>query len=289
MFDDIASADTWSAPITSKGRNEAEEWANPAQLAANHEVESMSDLIAADIAEQMEDGDLDGSTWEVRHVYRSRQRALGKFDPAKMLAAGTIVSMDDYARQVSVDQLEEHKPWDGDEVANARGAKITLSAKRMAETGVPPQEQDHLHAAAYVRGLEKVVAQHPVYEGVVQQMVSREGGSPQDWREHEYSGAVGRSSSGRPVRSFAEQMDQLRLDEVGSESAQQQARGAIAAGLRSSSAPGDRDRGVEVTSTSARVRRARVNQHYNEVETGGITGFGSDDAAPLQEAGYELG
>jgi len=42
-------------------------------------------------------------------------------------------------------------------------------------------------------------------------------------------------------------------------------------------------------SATARVRRARVNQHYNEVETGGITGIGRDDAAPLQDVDFELG
>ena len=280
--------DAWEGPITRKARNEVDE-VHFVPLTADRAVEDMSDLIAADITEQMEEGDPDGSTWEARHVYRSPQRALGEFDPSKMLAAGSIASIDDYASEVTVDELDAHRPWDDDRVANARGVRMVLSAKHMAGLGIPPQEQNHLHAAAYVRGLEKVVARHPSYEEVVQRMVSREGGSPQDWREHEYSGAVGRSSSERPERSFADQMGQLQLDEVGSESAQQQARGAITGGLRSSSAPGDYERGVEVTSTSARVRRARVNQHYNEIETGGITGFGSDDAAPLQEAGYELG
>jgi hypothetical protein len=42
-------------------------------------------------------------------------------------------------------------------------------------------------------------------------------------------------------------------------------------------------------STSAKVKRARVNQSYNEVDTGNITGFGSDDAAPLRDPGFELG
>lgn len=79
------------------------------------------------------------------------------------------------------------------------------------------------------------------------------------------------------------------LDTASSESSQQQARGAIVDGLRSSSTSGDYSSEVEVNSTATRVRRARVNQHYNEVETGGITGFGRDDAEPLQDAGYELG
>jgi hypothetical protein len=51
----------------------------------------------------------------------------------------------------------------------------------------------------------------------------------------------------------------------------------------------DADESVNPNNSSARVRRARVNQHYNEVETGGITGIGRDDAAPLQDVDFELG
>jgi hypothetical protein len=51
----------------------------------------------------------------------------------------------------------------------------------------------------------------------------------------------------------------------------------------------DAEDNLDPSSNSARVRRARVNQHYNEVETGGITGIGSDDAAPLQDVDFELG
>jgi hypothetical protein len=51
----------------------------------------------------------------------------------------------------------------------------------------------------------------------------------------------------------------------------------------------DAEEDLTPNSSSARVRRARVNQHYNEVETGGITGIGSDDAAPLQDVDFELG
>ncbi|MCY1718507.1 hypothetical protein OVA26_16345 [Microbacterium sp. SL62] len=39
----------------------------------------------------------------------------------------------------------------------------------------------------------------------------------------------------------------------------------------------------------AKIRRARVNQHYNEVQTGSIMGIGKDDAAPLQDVDFELG
>jgi hypothetical protein len=68
-----------------------------------------------------------------------------------------------------------------------------------------------------------------------------------------------------------------------------QARDSIVDGMRSTSEKADYDKSVESKSTSARVRQARVNQHYNEVETGGVTGFGSDDATPLQDVDFELG
>lgn len=41
--------------------------------------------------------------------------------------------------------------------------------------------------------------------------------------------------------------------------------------------------------TVAKIRGARVNQHYNEVKTGRIVGLGSDDAAPLQDVDFQLG
>lgn len=41
--------------------------------------------------------------------------------------------------------------------------------------------------------------------------------------------------------------------------------------------------------TAAKVNRARVNQHYNEVDTGSLTGIGSDDAKPLQDVDFQLG
>lgn len=40
---------------------------------------------------------------------------------------------------------------------------------------------------------------------------------------------------------------------------------------------------------ATKTARARVNQHYNDVDTGGILGIGSDDAAPLQDPGFQLG
>ena len=46
---------------------------------------------------------------------------------------------------------------------------------------------------------------------------------------------------------------------------------------------------VELHSTVKKIRSARVNQHYNEIETGSITGIGRDDATPLQDPGFELG
>ncbi|MCI4659598.1 hypothetical protein [Cryobacterium zhongshanensis] len=67
------------------------------------------------------------------------------------------------------------------------------------------------------------------------------------------------------------------------------ARETIVDGVRSTSPQSDYERGVELKSTASRIRRARVNQHYNEIETGGITGIGSDAAEPLQDVDFELG
>jgi hypothetical protein len=67
------------------------------------------------------------------------------------------------------------------------------------------------------------------------------------------------------------------------------ARETIVDGVLSTSAQADYEQGVELKSTASRIRRARVNQHYNEIETGGITGIGSDAAEPLQDVNFELG
>lgn len=46
---------------------------------------------------------------------------------------------------------------------------------------------------------------------------------------------------------------------------------------------------IALRGAARKNQRARVNQHYNQVETGGITGFGRDDAQPLQDPDFELG
>jgi hypothetical protein len=67
------------------------------------------------------------------------------------------------------------------------------------------------------------------------------------------------------------------------------ARAAIAAAARSTSTDIELADPKKRANAAARVRSARVNQHYNEVETGGIAGIGSDDAAPLQDVDFQLG
>lgn len=68
------------------------------------------------------------------------------------------------------------------------------------------------------------------------------------------------------------------------------ARAAILAGAMSTATEAEEGQDHTGSSrTSAKVQRARVNQHYNEIETGEITGFGSDSATPLQDVDFELG
>lgn len=69
-----------------------------------------------------------------------------------------------------------------------------------------------------------------------------------------------------------------------------QARAAILAGATSSAPETDEEQGAAgKKSSSAKFQRAQVNQHYNEVETGNLTGIGSDDATPLQDVDFQLG
>jgi hypothetical protein len=66
-------------------------------------------------------------------------------------------------------------------------------------------------------------------------------------------------------------------------------RAAILAGAASTVEGLDEDEHADRSTAAGRIRRARVNQHYNEVDTGGITGIGRDDAEPLQDVDFQLG
>lgn len=66
------------------------------------------------------------------------------------------------------------------------------------------------------------------------------------------------------------------------------ARAAILSGA-TSSLPAEETDSKPGRGSVSKIRAARVNQHYNEVETGGITGIGSDDATPLQDVDFQLG
>ncbi len=83
----------------------------------------------------------------------------------------------------------------------------------------------------------------------------------------------------------AHTMTDAELDGSGEELASDQ----ILDGATRTSKPGDYSRDIDVQTPSQKYRRARVNQHYNEVETGGIAGIGSDDAQPLQDVDFEMG
>lgn len=46
---------------------------------------------------------------------------------------------------------------------------------------------------------------------------------------------------------------------------------------------------IALRGAARKNQRAKVNQHYNEIDTGSVTGIGRDDAAPLQDPDFELG
>ena len=70
-----------------------------------------------------------------------------------------------------------------------------------------------------------------------------------------------------------------------SERSRQEAEDAI----KERTARSEKGKDIELRSTQSKVRRAKVNQHYNEIETGDLTGIGRDDATPLQDVDFELG
>lgn len=59
--------------------------------------------------------------------------------------------------------------------------------------------------------------------------------------------------------------------------------------IKERTARSEKGKDIELRSTQSKIRRAKVNQHYNEIETGDFTGIGRDDAAPLQDVDFELG
>lgn len=67
------------------------------------------------------------------------------------------------------------------------------------------------------------------------------------------------------------------------------ARRALTGGANSAAARAARAVSDAGHSTARKITRARVNQHYNEVDTGRVTGFGSDEAKPLQDVDFTLG
>ncbi|WP_143736591.1 hypothetical protein [Plantibacter flavus] len=102
-------------------------------------------------------------------------------------------------------------------------------------------------------------------------------------------GQLGAGANRRAITSAPERAAGRELDVAGSASAQQQAQEAITGGAGKVSSAAAYDQTVALTGTASRVRRALVNQHYNEVETGGFTGLGRDDATPLQDVDFNLG
>lgn len=92
-----------------------------------------------------------------------------------------------------------------------------------------------------------------------------------------------------PVDSLEDEPSELEVidgeivDDIELEAAA--ARRSILAGTKSQAI----ETSTKTVSPAAKIKRARVNQGYNEVETGGITGIGSDDAQPLQDPDFQLG
>lgn len=90
-------------------------------------------------------------------------------------------------------------------------------AESMSQAKISPRQQDVLHATAYVRSLEKAIQVDPSYRNVVEQMVTREGAQAGSWREHEFRGALSRTTSfaGKaPKQGYAEVSQELRLKKV---------------------------------------------------------------------------
>lgn len=246
---------------------------------SNALLEAMSNHIAADIhAEAMSLGgaDADGRSWEARHVYRSRSRALGVHEPA--LLNGAVDHAD----------LSDHEPWDADQKANVRARDMVAMTQSMSRAGLNPKAQDALYSAAYVRGLEKVVAAEPDYLSVVQHMVGREGGDPEKWQEHEYSGAMHRSNSMTPTGSYSSISKQVNIAPVSelkvpiTRASRSAAEDLLRENLEKTAKSQSHEQGPRADQKAA---RSRLNLHENgyEVVSGRFSDLTPVDLDPMEK------
>lgn len=264
-------------------------------------VEAMSDHMAADILQSAQRGggqDKDGNSWLARHAYRSRERALGKLDPARMAQSRRdreqLNTMDWYDRSVDDAAQASHAPWDSDLGSNTRAREMVAMTRQMSQLSMPPKAQDRLHSVAYVRALEKVVHLDPSYEQALRTTTAREGGRPEAWREHEYRTSMSHTRTGVTRETYSSASAELELGDLRtkslaglSESARSQAIQDLSSALRGSTSLDEHKADIELNRTSSRVRRHRQNLAYNgyEVNSGR---FASNEPKP-EQPGPELG
>lgn len=243
-------------------------------------VEAMSDHMAADIlqAAGREGGrDQDGNSWLARHVYRSRDRALGTLDPSRMAQGRRdrerLNTMDWYNQSVDDRAQASHAPWDSDLGANTRAREVVAMTRQMSQLSIPPQAQDRVHSVAYVRALEKAVRIDPSFEKALRATTAREGGRPEAWREHEYRASMSHTRSGASKEGYSSAAMSLGLEPLKqvsmtglSDSAQSQAIQDLSSALKGSTSLASHRQDIELNRTSSRVRRHRQNLAYNGYE-----------------------
>lgn len=194
--------------------------------------------------------------------------------------------------------------------ARRRLGKARSMFGSMSEDGLSPEEQRFVYSGAYLDAIRLVQRLNPelgnqwaeqygehwrekVDESM--QMYSDLGAEAERGRQDGYRFTAASDGDVRDMRDpgdeshTGEDIVDVEVVQDDPDPEAGRARDSIVEGLYGVAGEDSYDQGVKSKNASARIRRARVNQHYNEVDTGGITGLGRDGAAPLQDVDFELG
>lgn len=206
---------------------------------------------------------------------------LGATSPAE--AHGSIVG---YAAGFHVDNAHDER-WGSMDDAVLRRMKISNTMRStMSMDGFSDNDQQMIYSNAYMNALELV---REISPDVEQKWASQYGKSwQQDFADYIKD----------PEAAWAEHESRReRQEQQAREGGSPHQRGPFTAGPAQERGAGpetgqpgaDRDdRSAVVRRNARRYQRARTNQAYNQVDTGGLTGLGSDDFEP-PSADYEMG
>lgn len=154
-------------------------------------LDQMSQWVADDVSHQ-----LDRVGWRVEETGEILAEP-GDGSESYVAAEHFLkATMADYSR--ASDLPDEAGSFDQlDPTATRRRQSVAEMYEAMDAEGIPLATQDAMMAAAYVSGLERVVARQPFHALQVENSVLDTGGEPQNWREHLYTTTLERAQASR--------------------------------------------------------------------------------------------